>query len=74
MINYHALETNNFKDLNIIARRLDRPELVHLEDPATTVLWDFDKVFPHTGGTKQNPDHALEEMNSFGCALVDYCG
>jgi CBS-domain-containing membrane protein len=64
MINYHALETAHFKDLNIKARSLDRPELVHLEDPATSVLWDFNKMFPHIGGTQQQVDHALEEMNS----------
>lgn len=66
MVNYHALETAAFKDLNIDTYSSNRPELVHLEDDAHTVLWDFHKTCPNFGGLKQNADHALEEMNSLG--------
>ena len=64
MVNYHALETKHFKDIDFKARSLNRPELVHIEDPATTVLWDFNKMCPNFAGAKQNADNALEEMNS----------
>ena len=64
MVNYHALDTTHYKDINILTCSLDRPELVHIEDAATTVLWDFNKMCPNFAGLKQNPDNALEEMNS----------
>ena len=66
MTHYHAFETMKYAALQVSMPKLDRPELVHLDDPAETTLWDFSKMCPHYAGHEQSIDHAMEEMTSLG--------
>lgn len=47
------------------------PELVHLNDPATTVFTDFSREHPITTGPEIRIDRAMEQMKNSGiCVLL----
>ena len=66
MTQYHAFDTDIFNNLNVEFPQPDRPELVHMDDPAQSILWDFEQACPHFCTAHQSIDHASEEMSSLG--------
>lgn len=62
MAKYEALPTLPILANNTMLNTNELPELVHLEDPALSVMIDFTKTPPHTISPHQSLTHAIQEM------------
>ena len=62
MAKYEILPTTSILTNNTQLNTNELPELVHLEDPAISVMIDFTKTPPHTILPSQTLTHAIQEM------------
>ena len=70
MAKYEALPTISLHPDQAQLETLQLPELVHLDDPALSVLIDFTKTPPHTITPDDTMDHAINEMEISGAHLL----
>ena len=63
--------TNTLPPNTMVTHPVELPELVHFDDPATTVFTDFTREHPVTIKPDVSIDHALEQMKYSGiCVLL----
>lgn len=70
MAKYEALPTTAIHTNGTMLNTNELPELVHMEDPAVSVLIDFNKTPPHTILPTETLDHAINEMEINGVHLL----
>ena len=70
MAKYEALSTTTIHTNSTMLNTNELPELVHMEDPAVSVLIDFTKTPPHTIAPSDTLDHAVNEMEINGVHLL----
>lgn len=70
MAKYEALPTTAIHTNSTMLNTNELPELVHMEDPAVSVLIDFTKTPPHTIAPSETLDHAINEMEINGVHLL----
>ncbi|MDP1574757.1 MAG: CBS domain-containing protein [Coxiellaceae bacterium] len=70
MAKYEALPTISLQPNHTQLQTLQLPELVHLDDPALSILIDFTKTPPHTITPEDTLDHAIHEMEASGAHLL----
>lgn len=70
MAKYEALPTTAILANDTMLYGQDLPELVHLDDPATSVMVDFTHTAPHTILSADTMDHAIREMEVSGSHLL----
>lgn len=66
MAKYEALPTTAIQTNSTMLNTNEPPELVHMEDPAISVLIDFTNTPPHTILPSETLDHAINEMEING--------
>lgn len=62
MSKYDFLETTNISQNNTLSHPADLPEVVHIDDPAASVMIDFKHNKPVTIGPDEPISHAINEM------------
>lgn len=70
MIKYELLPTMSLQKTGVKLRSQVLPELVHLEDPAFSVMTDFSLSTPISIGPEESMDEALNEMKVKGVHLL----
>ncbi len=70
MAKYEALPTTTIQANSTMLNTNELPELVHMEDPAVSVLIDFTKTPTHTILPSETLDHAINEMEINGVHLL----
>lgn len=70
MAKYEALPTITIQANGTMLRAQQLPELVHLDDPALSVMTDFTITPPHIILPTDNMDHAISEMEVSGVHLL----
>lgn len=70
MAKYESLPTISILRNGTMLRAQALPELVHLEDPALSVMTDFTLAPPHTILPTDTMDHAIKEMEISGVHLL----
>ena len=70
MIKYETLPTTSLPKEGVILPTHEMPELVHLDDPAFSVMTDFNRMTPHTIAPNETMDDALNEMKVKGVHLL----
>ena len=70
MAKYESLPTTPVLSNGVMLRTQQLPELVHLEDPAISVMTDFTQIPPHTISLDETMDHAIHEMETTGVHLL----
>lgn len=70
MAKYEALAAVKLTETQLQLRSHKLPELVHLDDPAVSVMLDYSRVTPQTIGPNVSMDDALHEMEMIGAHLL----
>ncbi len=70
MVKYEDLPTLSLSPEKTVLCTDVLPEIAHLDDPALTVLIDFNQTPPNTIGTEDPIDDALNEMKVHGVHLL----
>lgn len=70
MVKYENLPTLSLQNKEVCLRSQTLPELVHLEDPALSVMTDFSQTTPTTISPEETMDDALNEMKVKGVHLL----
>ena len=70
MAKYEALPTTAILPNGIMLHAHHLPELVHMDDPALSVMTDFTLTPPHTVKPDDTMDHAINEMEISGVHLL----
>ncbi len=70
MIQYEALNTLSLMDKQTKVRSRQVPNIVHLNDPASSVLFDFRLTPPRLIDQNESMDHALTEMKNRGIHIL----
>ena len=70
MAKYQSLPTTVIQNQHTLLHLHHLPELVHLDDPALSIMIDFTKVPPHTIHATQTIDDAIAEMRATGTHLL----
>ncbi|OGT43457.1 MAG: hypothetical protein A3F13_02220 [Gammaproteobacteria bacterium RIFCSPHIGHO2_12_FULL_40_19] len=70
MAKYEALPTIALLPNGTMLRAQQLPELVHMDDPALSVMTDFTVIPPHIILPTENMDHAIHEMEVSGVHLL----
>ena len=70
MIQYEALNTLSLMDKQTKVRSRQVPDIVHLDDPASSVLFDFRLTPPRLINQNESMDNALTEMKNRGLHIL----
>lgn len=70
MAKYESLPTTNIFPNGTMLHAHQLPELVHMDDPALSVMTDFMQRPPHTVRPTDTMDHAISEMEMSGVHLL----
>ena len=70
MTKYEALPTTLIQQSGAMLQAHHLPELVHLDDPALSVMIDFTEIPPHTIDMDDTMAHAISEMEISGAHLL----
>lgn len=70
MAHYEILNQIENRPENIYLRKNYLPELVHLDDPAISVMRDFHQSRPNLTSAHVSMDEALNEMKVTGCHML----
>lgn len=70
MAKYEALPTTAILANDTMLYGQNLPELVHLDDPAVSVMTDFTHAAPHIILPTDTMDHAIKEMEVSGAHLL----
>ncbi len=70
MAKYESLPTTVILPNGTMLHTHQLPELVHMDDPALSVMADFTLAAPHTIDPNETMDHAIKEMEVSGVHLL----